>query len=106
MAKEILDITIAKGYSYPIDLDFNAADGSNLETDYVCYFKNENIGTKTFSVVNNMLSSVMFSLTLTEEDTGKLVNNLEEYEIYVKDLTTQAYDQLLTGRIHLEGTIR
>lgn len=101
MAKEILDITIAKGYSYPINLDFNASDGSNLETDYACYFKNEHIGVKTFSVINNI-----FSLTLTEEDTGKLVNNLEEYEVYIKDLTTQAYDQLLTGRIHLEGTLR
>ena len=101
MAKEILDITIAKGYSYPINLDFNAVDGSNLETDYACYFKNEHIGVKTFSVEDNM-----FSLTLTEEDTGKLVNNLEEYEVYVRDLTTQAYDQLLTGRIHLEGTLR
>lgn len=101
MAKEILDITISKGYSYPINLDFNASDGSDLENDYTCYFKNENIGTKTFSVVNDT-----FSLTLTEEDTGKLVNNLEDYEVYVKNNSTQLYEQLLTGRIHLEGTLR
>ena len=101
MAKEILDMTIAKGYSYPINLDFNQADGANLETDYTCYFKNSNIGVKTFSVVNNM-----FSLTLSKEDTGKLVNNLEDYEVYVKNTSTQEYEQLLTGRIHLEGTLR
>lgn len=101
MAKEILDITISKGYSYPIFLDFNAVDNSNLEEDYACYFKNDNIGVKNFSVENNQ-----FYLLLSEEDTGKLVNNLEEYEVYVRNLTTQAYDQLLTGRIHLEGTLR
>ena len=101
MAKEILDMTIAKGYSYPIQLDFNQVDGTDLETDYTCYFKNSNIGVKTFSVVDNA-----FYLVLTEEDTGKLVNNLEEYEVYVRNTSTQDYEQLLTGRIHLEGTLR
>ena len=101
MAKEIIDIYIEQGYEYEFALDYNDSEGNDLETTYTCYFHNDNIGTKTFSVVANA-----FTLTLTEEDTGKLENNLEEYVVYTKHNTTQKHDKLLAGRIHLDNKVR
>lgn len=100
MAKEILDITIEKSYEYSFDLDFNLPDGTDLESQYTCYFKNTDIGTKTFSVINNK-----FSLVLTSEDTGKIQSNLQTYEVYVRHNVTTKYEKLLSGRIHIEESL-
>lgn len=101
MAKEILDLYIEQGYEYPLNLDFNASDGSDLETDYTCFFESPSIGTKQFSVISNA-----FSLTLSEADTSKLTTNLEEYVVYAYNITNGTYDKLLSGRIHVDSRIR
>lgn len=100
MAKEILDIYVEQGYPYTFDLDFNATDGSDLEDGYNTYFYNEYIGTKTFSIVTGK-----YSLTLTAEDTGKLLNNLSNYVIYAVNTTTSDKEKLLTGRIVVDKKV-
>ena len=99
MAKEILDIYVEQGYPYDFDLDFNASDGSNLESSHTCYFFSNSIGIKQFSIVDNK-----YNLVLGAEDTGKLVNNLEAYDIYAYETSTGSKIKLLSGRIILDGT--
>ena len=101
MAKEIIDIYIEQGYEYDFVLDYNLASGGDLESDYTCYFHNDSVGTKQFSVISGS-----YSLTLTEEDTGKITNNLESYVVYVQHNTTQKHEKLLSGRIHLDKKAR
>lgn len=98
MAKEILDIYVEQGYPYDFDLDFNSIDGTDLENDYTCYFVNDSIGSKQFEVINNR-----YNMVLTSEDTGKLINNLEQYTIYAYEIVTGKKNKLLSGRIHLDG---
>lgn len=100
MAKEIIDIYVEQGYPYSFDLDFNLYDGTDLENDYTCYFYNEYIGTKTYSVLTGK-----YVLTLTSEDTGKIVNNLSKYVVYTVNNTTSEKDKLLTGRIVLDKKV-
>lgn len=106
MAKEILDIYIEQGYPYEFELDFNATDNSDLESIYNCYFYNSNIGTKTFSIGASANGSDMFILTLSGLDTNKLINNLEEYVVYVSEIATNTESKLLTGRIHLDNKVK
>lgn len=101
MAKEIIDIYVEQGYPYNFDLDFNLFDGSNLEDDYTCYFYSDSIGTKEYDVEDNI-----FKLTLSEADTSKLDNNLENYVVYVINTQTSTKEKLLSGRIHLDRKTR
>ena len=101
MAKEILDIYIEQGYEYQFSLDFNLFDNSDLESQFTCKFYNSSIGYKTFT---NIGSS--YSLALTAEDTGKISNNLEVYEVYVTEIATGISSKLLNGRIIIDRKIR
>lgn len=101
MAKEIIDIYIEQGYEYQFSLDFNLFDNSDLESQYTCKFYNDKIGYKTFT---NTGSS--YSLALTAEDTGKISNNLEEYEVYVTEINSGISSKLLSGRIHIDKGIK
>lgn len=98
MAKEILDIYVEQGYPYDFTLDYNTVDGSNLESSHTCYFFSNSIGIKQFSIVDNK-----YSLVLGPEDTGKLTNNLEAYNIYAYETSTGTKLKLLSGRIILDG---
>lgn len=99
--KEIIDIYIENGYPYNFDLDFNLFDGSDLESEYTCYFYCEDIGTKEYTVSNNI-----FKLTLSEADTSGLENNLQEYVVYAVNTQSQSKEKLLTGRIVIDKKIR
>lgn len=99
--KEIIDIYVEPSYSYNFDLDFNLFDGTDLENDYTCYFYSDSIGTKQYATEDNM-----FKLTLSEADTGKLLNNLEDYVVYAINNLTSEKDKLLTGRIIIDKKIR
>ena len=101
MAKEILDIYVEAGYPYNFDIDFNTDTGVDLEGDYTCWFENKHIGKKQYSVVDNT-----FKLTLTSEDTGKLIENLEEYVVYAIQSSNAEPNKLLSGRIVLDKLIR
>lgn len=101
MAKEIIDIYIEKGYPYPFDIDFNTEDGLDLESEYTCWFENKDIGLKQFSVIDNT-----FKLILTQEDTGKLESNLEDYVVYAQKISTSEYEKLLSGRIIIDEKVR
>ena len=100
MAKEIIDIYVEQGYPYSFDLDFNLYDGTDLENDYTCTFYNKNIGYKNFTNTGGY-----FSLVLTFEDTGKIVNNLENYVVYVTKISNSNKSKLLSGRIHLDKKV-
>lgn len=99
--KEIIDIYIEPSYTYNFDLDFNLFDGTNLEDDYSCYFYSSSIGTKNYIVEDDI-----FKLTLSEADTGKLSNNLEEYVVYSQNNNTTEKEKLLTGRIIINKKIK
>lgn len=101
MAKEIIDIYIEQGYEYPFNLDLNLFNGENLEYENDCYFECVSIGKKQFSVLNDY-----YTLTLSEADTGKLNNNLEPYTVYIQNTSTQKYEKLLSGRIHLDRKVK
>lgn len=99
--KEILDIYVEQGYPYEFELDFNTADGLDLEGDYNCYFYNETIGSKTFSS-----NGELYSLILSETDTDKLTTNLQEYVVHVVNSSTSQKDKLLSGRIVVDKKTR
>lgn len=101
MAKEIIDIYIEQGYEYQFSLDFNLFDNSDLESQYTCKFYNSSIGYKTF--VDN---GSFYYLALTAEDTNKISNNLEEYEVYVTEIISNTSYKLLNGRIHIDKGIK
>ena len=101
MAKEIIDIYIEQGYEYQFSLDFNLFDNSDLESQFTCKFYNSSIGYKTFT---NTGSS--YYLALTAEDTSKISNNLEEYEVYVTEINSSISSKLLSGRIHIDKGLR
>ena len=101
MAKIITDLFIEQGYPYDLNLDYNAADGENLETSYTCYFYSPSIGSKQFSVVNNA-----YSLTLSKTDTAKLIDNLEEYVVFTVKSSDLSEEKLMSGRIHRDIKIR
>ena len=94
MAKEILDLFIEQNYPYELTLDFNASDGTDLETDYTCTFYSPSIGEKTFSVVTSA-----YYLELSAIDTNKLTTNMEEYTVYVTKIADSKKDKILSGRI-------
>lgn len=98
MAKEILDIYVEKGYEYEFNLNFNSDTGIDLEPEYECWFESSSIGTKEYTVSENM-----FKLTLSASDTSKLTTNLEKYAVYVNNISSGVHSKLLTGRIHVEG---
>ena len=98
MAKEILDIYVEKGYEYEFNLNFNSDTGTDLEPEYACWFESSSIGVKQYTVLDNM-----FKLTLSATDTNKLTTNLEKYAVYVNNISSGVYSNLLTGRIHVEG---
>lgn len=99
--KELIDIYIEQGYPYDYQLNFDLYDGSDLEGDYNCYFYTKSIGIKQFSAVADI-----FNLTLTKEDTGKIVTNLESYVVYVIEKSTSEESKLVSGRIHIDNKVR
>ena len=100
MAKELLDIYVEQNYPYEFTLDFNNSAGTDLEGDYTCTFYNESIGSKTFSVVSDE-----YYLQLSIADTNSIVNNLEEYVVYVSSNTTVEKYKLISGRIVLDSKV-
>ena len=101
MAKVISDISIEAGYPYLFNLNMDDADGNDLENDYTCWFECESIGKLQFSV-----DSDKYTLTISKENTGKLVENLEEYVVYTIKTTDGTYDKLLSGRMHIDKKVR
>lgn len=96
-----MDLFIEKGYPYTFNLDMNNTDGADLEGDYYCYFECSSIGKLQFGVANNR-----YELEISEVNTNKLVNNLEEYVVYVVKKSNSKPEKLLTGRIHVDEKVR
>ena len=103
MPKEILDIYVEPGYEYPFNLNFDTTAGTDLETDYNCYFKCASIGELQFT---HNATSEQYELTISETNTAKLTSNLEEYAVYVKKIADNKYEKLLSGRIHVDNKVR
>ena len=103
MAKEVLDIYFEPGYEYEFNLDFNSDAGTNLETDYNCYFKCASIGELQFPY---NATTEQYEMTISEANTAKVTSNLEEYVVYVKKIADNKYTKLISGRIHIDNKVR
>lgn len=101
MSRIIKDLNIEAGYPYEFNLDMNDALGVDLEGDYACYFECASVGRLQFSVVNNA-----YILTISKENTDKLLTNLEEYTVHTIKTVGGAYDKILQGRIHINDKVR
>ena len=103
MAKAILDLSMQAGYPYYFALDLNDSDGVDLESEYACWFECDSIGKLQLSVND---AGDAYEITISKENTDKLLTNLEEYVIYTVKTSDSAYDKLLTGRIHVDAKDR
>ena len=103
MAKAIQDLNIEAGYPYYFRLDLNSVSGEDLENDYSCYFECASIGLLEFSVNT---AGDAWELTISKEDTDKLLVNQEEYVVYTVKTSDSSYDKLLSGRMHIDAKVR
>ena len=101
MARTILDINVEAGYPYDFNIDMNDSDGLDMEDDYACYFECDSIGQLQFSVSNNS-----YALSISKENTDKLLTNMEKYTVYTIKTVGGAYSKLLEGRIHINNKVR
>lgn len=101
MAKVILDLYIEPSYPYQFNIDVNTAGGVDLEGDYSCYFYCESIGQLQFSVVGDR-----YELTISSTNTDKLLDNLEDYTVYVIKTADSVPEKLMSGRIHIDKKVR
>lgn len=100
MGKAILDIFIEKGYPYDLNINMDTPDGTDLETDYSCYFECASVGSIQLSVANNR-----YETEISAVNTNKMVH-LEDYVVYVIETATSKPKKLLTGRLHIDKKVR
>ena len=103
MAKAIQDLSIEAGYPYYLRLDLNDTSGGDLEDEYSCYFDCNSIGVLEFST---NVTGDAWELTISKENTDKLLTNQEEYVVYTVKTSDGSYDKLLSGRMHIDAKVR
>lgn len=106
MGRAIQDLHIEAGYPYELEIDLNSYEGLDMEEDYTAYFECDSIGKLTFTPTDDGYSEYTYILTISKEDTDKLLVNLEKYTVYTIKTSDSDYDKLLEGRLHVNGKLR
>lgn len=104
--RAITDLNIEAGYPYELELDLNDYEGVDLEDEYTCYFECDSIGKLELSVVVDSYTENIYSVTISKENTDKLLVNLEKYIVHTIKTSDGSYDKLLEGRIHINNKVR